>query len=241
MKVKGRKDSTDTKLQILNVGSSISYNMAADSLRFSELGLSYRTQAGSWLNIGGAASFNLYKFVAGAGRINKFLWSTDKKIAQLTSFSINVSTNLQGGQDESIKKDSTKKVSNQSEYAGISGEDVVDFSIPWSLNFSYSLRFQQTRKADYSGYTTDVFQDVNWSGTLALTEKWQLGLNGFYNITQKELGTISISIAREMHCWQMAINVSPVGHYRFFSITISPKSALLRDIKVNRTRYFYDL
>jgi len=126
-------------------------------------------------------------------------------------------------------------------YVNNNPAEFADFSIPWSLNFSYSLRFQQTRKPDYSGYTTDVFQDVNWGGTLALTEKWQLGLNGFYNITEKELGTISLSIAREMHCWQLAINVSPVGHYRFFSITINPKSALLRDIKVNRTRYFYDL
>jgi hypothetical protein len=82
---------------------------------------------------------------------------------------------------------------------------------------------------------------MNWNSTLSLTPKWQLGINGFYNITQKEIGTMSVSIAREMHCWQMALNVSPVGRYRFFNITISPKSGLLRDIKVNRTRYFYDL
>ena len=82
---------------------------------------------------------------------------------------------------------------------------------------------------------------MNWSSTLSLTPKWQLGINGFYNITQKEIGTMSVSIAREMHCWQMALNVSPIGRYRFFNITISPKSGLLRDIKVNRTRFFYDL
>ena len=119
--------------------------------------------------------------------------------------------------------------------------EFADFSIPWSLQFSYSLRFQRIRKADYSGYVTDISNDVNWNGTINLSPKWQLGVNGFYNITDKELGTISVSIAREMHCWQMAINVSPVGKYRFFTISISPKSSLLRDVKVNRTRYFYDL
>ena len=131
----------------------------------------------------------------------------------------------------------------QTEAAYISNNpaEFADFSIPWSVSFSYSLRFQRDRKPDYSGFTTNVFQDINWNGTINLTPKWQLGLNGFYNVTQHELGTISVSIAREMHCWQMAINVSPVGRYRFFNITISPKSSLLRDIKVNRTRYFYDL
>jgi hypothetical protein len=39
----------------------------------------------------------------------------------------------------------------------------------------------------------------------------------------------------------MAINLAPVGRYRFFTITINPKSPLLRDIRVNRTRYFFDL
>ena len=38
----------------------------------------------------------------------------------------------------------------------------------------------------------------------------------------------------------MAINISPVGRYKFFNLTISPKSGLLRDLKVNRTRYFVD-
>ena len=66
-------------------------------------------------------------------------------------------------------------------------------------------------------------------------------LSGSYNITQKELGLLSINLSRDLHCWQMNINMSPVGKYRFFSINISPKSSMLRDIKVNRTRYFYDL
>jgi hypothetical protein len=116
----------------------------------------------------------------------------------------------------------------------------ADFSIPWSISLSYSLRFQRERAADLVSYKTNFYQDVNWTGTVNLSPKWQLGLNGFYNITGKELGTISMSIAREMHCWQMAINVSPVGKYRFFNLTINPKSALLRDLRINRTRYFFD-
>jgi hypothetical protein len=88
---------------------------------------------------------------------------------------------------------------------------------------------------------TFISQNVNWNGTLNLTPKWQLGMNAYYNITTKELGSLSMYLSREMHCWQMAINISPVGKYRFFNISISPKSGLLRDLKVNRTRYFYDL
>ena len=65
-------------------------------------------------------------------------------------------------------------------------------------------------------------------------------MTGYYNITRKEVGTVSMYLSREMHCWQMSVNISPVGRFRFFTINISPKSSMLRDLKVNRTRYFYD-
>jgi hypothetical protein len=41
-----------------------------------------------------------------------------------------------------------------------------------------------------------------------------------------------------MHCWQLSINVIPVGFTRSFNFSISPKAALLQDLKINRTRYF---
>jgi LPS-assembly protein len=43
-----------------------------------------------------------------------------------------------------------------------------------------------------------------------------------------------------MHCWQMSIGVTPVGYQRYFNISISPKSSLLQNLKVNRTRIFND-
>ena len=119
--------------------------------------------------------------------------------------------------------------------------EFVDFEVPWDISLSYSLRFNRIRRLDNRGYTTDFNQDVNWNSSVNLTTKWKIGINGFYNITLKELGTISMFLSREMHCWQMAINISPVGRYKFFNISISPKSSILRDLKINRTRSFIDL
>jgi hypothetical protein len=45
-------------------------------------------------------------------------------------------------------------------------------------------------------------------------------------------------ISREMHCWQLSINVTPIGLYRSFNIMFSPKSGILRDLKINRSRTF---
>jgi hypothetical protein len=118
--------------------------------------------------------------------------------------------------------------------------EFVDFSIPWDVNLNYSLRYNRTQFPGQPISKT-ISQDVNWNGSLNLSPKWKIGVNGFFNITEQELGTISMFLSREMHCWQMAINISPVGKFKFFNISISPKASLLRDLKVNRTRSFVDL
>src|SRR6185436_15470853 len=84
-----------------------------------------------------------------------------------------------------------------------------------------------------------IFRGVlTFNGSFSLTPKWNFSMNGYYDFHTKNLQTFTMSINREMHCWQLAINVTPVGPYRMFSFTISPKSGMLQDLKVNRTRYF---
>ncbi len=131
---------------------------------------------------------------------------------------------------------------SESDYIQKNSGEFVDFSIPWDLDLSYSLRFSKSvNSLNPLIYKTTIYQDVNWSGHIKLTPKWNVGVSGSYNMTLKELGVLSLNLSRDLHCWQMNVVMSPVGRYRYFTINISPKSSLLRDIKVNRTRYFYDL
>ncbi len=261
MKVRDKNDTTlDAVKKVslidgLNLGGS--YNFLADSFQLSVFNIGARSNLFDKISITASGTLDPYEINNRGDRVNQLVWKN--KIATLGRFvggNVSISSQFQGGDKNKTKKTNTQGIGQpynpntgmpldeyQTEAAYISNNpaEFTDFSIPWSFNFSYSLRFQRDRKADYSGFYTNIYQDMNWNSTLSLTPKWQLGINGFYNITQKEIGTMSVSVAREMHCWQMALNVSPIGRYRFFNITISPKSGLLRDIKVNRTRYFYDL
>lgn len=259
MKVRNRKDTTAgaTKKITLIDGLNLSgnYNFMADSFRLSTFSVGARSNLFEKINISASAILDPYQVNATGRRIDQLVWK--KKVltlGRLTSGNISVSSSFHGG--DKNKKAPTPNMGQpfdpvtgmpmdeyqtEAAYMSRNPAEYADFSIPWSVNFSYSLRFQRDLKSDYSGYVTNVFQDLSWNGTLNLTPKWQLGVNGFYNITQKNLGTLSMSISREMHCWQMGINISPIGTYRFFNITINPKSGLLRDLKINRTRYFYDL
>ncbi|WP_315815460.1 hypothetical protein [Paraflavitalea speifideaquila] len=64
-------------------------------------------------------------------------------------------------------------------------------------------------------------------------------MNTYYDFNSSAIQTLTMFISREMHCWQLSINVTPVGPMRSFNFTINPKSGILRDLRINRTRYFY--
>ncbi|MEJ7626927.1 MAG: putative LPS assembly protein LptD [Ferruginibacter sp.] len=259
MKVKDKKDTSEAAVKkvmlIDGLGLTGSYNFLADSFQLSGLALTARSNLFDKVNITGNAFFDPYLINERGQRIDKLIWSKRPlSLGRLTSGNIALQSAFRGG-DKSTKKNNNvntpqnvdasgfplNEYQQEAAYIRENPGEFADFSIPWSIDFSYSLRFQRDLKPDYSGFVSRFFQDVNWNGSVNLTPKWKIGVTGSYNITDADLGLISMYLSREMHCWQMNINISPVGRYRFFSVNISPKSGLLRDLKINRTRSFYDL
>ena len=226
MKVK-QNDTTDNKFQILNLNAGVSYNFAKDSLKLSELGLSYRTQIASLLNIGGGASFNFYKYADGVGRINKFLWNTDKRIADLTSFNINLSTTLQGNQLQPTN-DSAQQES-EDEYIGIYEDKPPDFSIPWSVSFNYNYSLSHP-----SPSVTTKYSNVSSSLMFSLTKNWKFTFSAGYDIFNKEFTAPYITVYRDLHCWEMSFNWIPTGLYRGFKFELRIKAPQLQDVKVTK-------
>ncbi len=260
MKVRDKKDTSEGAVKKVTLidGLSINggYNFLADSFQLSTFSLGARTNLFDKINITFGGSLDPYQYDTTGRRLNRLVWK-DKvfTLGRLSSGNISISSSFQGGDKSKADKKKTA-LSNainpytgmplteeQEEAAYISNNpaEYTDFSIPWSVNFGYSLTFNQAFNSLSKKFKLVANSNVNLSGSIKLTEKWQIGVTTYYNISTAQLGLVSLSIAREMHCWQMSINVSPVGVQKFFNITISPKSALLRDIKVNRTRYFFDL
>lgn len=258
IKVRNRKDTSAgavKKITLLD-GLSIngSYNFMADSFKLSNFSVAARTNLFDKINISASGTLDPYLTDSRGERVNKLVWSKHPiSLGKLTSGTVSIQSQFKGGdKNEKIPINPTQQLNpisglplneyqQEAAYINNNPGEFVNFNIPWSLSFAYALNFYRQRKIDYSGFESVFTQNINWNASLNLTAKWQIGLNGYYNITQKQLGSLSMYLTREMHCWQMAINISPVGKYRFFNISISPKSSILRDLKINRTRYFYDL
>ncbi len=225
MKTKS-SDTTTSKFQLLNLNAGGSYNFAADSMRLSEIGISYRTDIASLLSIGGGATFNFYKYVDNIGRINKFLWSTDKRIADLTSFNISIQTSFQSS-DYNKGADSLKdNNAPQTEYLGMHGEKAVDFSIPWSVNLNYYYGISKPNPSV-------VFKTSNINGSLSfsLTQNWKFSFSTGYDFMSKSFSAPYLTIYRDLHCWEINFNWIPTGSYRGFRFELRIKAPQLQDVK----------
>jgi LPS-assembly protein len=262
MKVRDKSDTSakaDKKVSLLD-GLSLNgaYNFLADSFKLSPLTLSARNTIAEKINISAGASFDPYQRNSLGADIDRLVWAKNPfTLGHLTSGNIALSSHFQGGSKKNTGTSGNQAVNNlqnvnasglplddyQREAAYIQNNpgEFADFDIPWDADLSYSLLY--TNAYDYisRSFQNTYTQSVNFNTSANLSERWKVGVNGTYDITNKKIQTVSMYLSRDLHCWQMSINISPVGIYRFFSINISPKSPMLRDLKVNRTRSFYEL
>jgi hypothetical protein len=258
MKVKSKTDTGENAIKKVKLidgfGFNGGYNFLADSFKLSTMSLYARSTLFDKISITANASWDPYLQTDSGFRRNIYAWAGDKfSLGSINSGSVNISTSLRSKSKEPEKKKDPNDPSvdpmnsmnqdqlmQQLDYVRRNPAEFADFNVSWSLNLGYSLQFSRLLKQDYSGYRTEFSSNINFSGDFNLTKRWKLGANGFYDIRTGNLGTLTAFLSRDLHCWQMSINVTPVGLYRFFSININPKSSLLRDLKVNRTRFFYN-
>lgn len=224
------------KIQLLNLGVGTSYNFSADSLNFAPIGVSYRTGIGSALDIGGNASFDLYKLEqvgpASFRRVNKFLLSEEGRLARLTNFSVSLSTTLAGEKNKSAKNDedtdSTTVNQQQRQYYGIFAQEDPDFSIPWRLGLSLDYSENKVQPS--------TFRTASLRGNLEfnLTENWKFSMSGGYDLMNKEVVVPDINVSRDLHCWIMNFSWVPTGQYRQYRFEIRVKAPQLQDVKVTK-------
>ena len=253
MKVRDKSDTSakaDKKIRLIDgFGFSSNYNLLADSFALGTFNFYLRSNLFDKLNITATANLDPYAVDAFGTRKNTLLFKQGK-LGRITNGSLAFSTSFQSKSKEEGKGKNSKESLpddplmtpdeqlRQLEYARQNPSEFTDFNIPWKIDFSYSLAFTRILKPDYSGYSTEVNSSINFNGDFSLTPKWKAGATGYYDLKAFNLQQFSMFVSREMHCWQLSINVTPIGLFRSFNITISPKSGILRDLKINRNRFF---
>jgi lipopolysaccharide assembly outer membrane protein LptD (OstA) len=245
--IKTTPDLTDTtskenKFQLLNLTASMGYNFAAESFKFSDLNLSYRTQIGSLLSFSGSSTFSPYDYDE-QGRIDRYLISNGGGLLRLTNTNFSISLSLSGDKITSsetdnrttLQQDQYLQASETSIYQGLYSDKEADFSIPWdiSLNYYYNLSRSIPSKENI---TSSISGSLNFN----LTPKWKFSATGSYDLQRKEFAAPQIRISRDLHCWTMNFTWNPIGTYRGYNLEIRVKAPQLQDLKITKRDQFYE-
>jgi hypothetical protein len=264
-KVRSKSDTAAKafeKVSLLdNLSLSTSYNLLAigDSMNLSNINLSANTNLfKNLINLNMGATLDPYFYqeestaelraLNPAGRIRRFYKIQQVQgfagLATLRSANIAISTRLS---PETFNPDKAKPKTNpqsnnpqmdaMKKFVAANPELYVDFTIPWTLSFSYNFNYNKQGLAK-----AQITQAITVQGDLSLTPKWKLGFNTGYDMVLKAPTLTNITIHRELHCWDMAFNWTPISGYSAnssYSFTLNVRSALLQELKVSRRRQYY--
>lgn|GEM_PF-15740 len=116
-----------------------------------------------------------------------------------------------------------------------------DFSIPFNFGVSYTMSYANDRGQ------RDLRHSANFNASLTLTpykaegqSRWAISVSTFgWNFNERRLTPGNLSVVRDLHCFTMSLNWIPIGP-RSWSFNIRIKSDILRDIKYDRNRSYFD-
>ena len=261
MKVRGKKDTVDRKISLFNnLSISSGYDFALDSFKLANIQMSANTNVlNNKINININATLDPYEYekrwnnlsVPENGtsiverRKKSYAWQNGS-IGRITSAGLAFSTNLspKGQKSDTETRDKIGKSNAPEADKNLLLQNpniYVDFKIPWNFRISYNISYSRGLYTSTGGDATQITQALNFSGDLSMTEKWKITFNSGYDFVKNEITQTNFGINRDIHCWQLSLNWVPFGPFQNYTFNIGVKSSLLRDLKLNRTRSFFDV
>ncbi len=253
-KVFARNDTTGKpeKVKIIdNFGINTSYNIFADSMKWSPVSMAMRTTLFNNLGISANANFSLYGLNDKGRPTANFALQQNNKLMRFTGFNASLDFDLgeliRGGKQEKQQGPTRQQPAQRGPMDRSAGDGRTDtgeglydewgyaiFDVPWSMRVHYNLSYQKPSLKSMFSQTLSV------SGNVTLTKKTAITYTSGYDFKAKEITMTNIGITRDLHCWTMSFNWVPNGTLKMWNFTIRVKSSVLADLKYERRKDYHD-
>ncbi|HPN18955.1 MAG TPA: putative LPS assembly protein LptD, partial [Chitinophagales bacterium] len=245
IKVYSKKDSvTHTKKITLLDNLSLNMNYNILTKRLSPLNISASTHLTDKLNLSFNASMDPYSTDSLGRQTNDFYWKERRRFFRLTNLNVSLQGSIRSkkGLQEQTELNQTLQetqgINNQFFQKNVYERDYYNFSIPWSVNYQYSLnlsRFKFNKKD-----TTAITQTLALGVDFNITKKWKINISSGFDVTNKSITRTDISVIRDLHCWQMEFKWTPVGFQKGFYMTVYVTSQQFNWLKLQKQKGFFD-
>lgn len=215
------QDSTgqQKKYQLLNLNLSLSYNFVAPNKKLSPLFITARTTIAG-IDIFSSSVFDFYKFNSTEPLIR------EGKIARLTNFSLSFSFAFSGRKKQEMDRMQGIEETGSEFFRNY---DVFrpSFEFGWNISFGFDFSLSKVNPNQ-----TVKSANLRFTFGFDVTKNWRIMGSGSYDPVRKEIIVPSISIYRDLHCWEANFEWRPLGYARGFDLEIRVKAPQLRDLKI---------
>tara|TARA_B100000795_G_scaffold267922_1_gene253758 strand:+ start:779 stop:3496 length:2718 start_codon:yes stop_codon:yes gene_type:complete len=250
-------DDEDKKISILNnLNFSSSYNIAADSLRWTPVNANLGTRIfKDKLALNLNASLDPYQINETGQRIDKFV----KGLFRLTRANLTANYSLSsrdfnGDNDDDSNSNSgngnqdtpdvlgknlnpsnsfaTNSSSTQNDNEEEEVTELYQSTIPWSLNLAYSASYANNGVSNIGIQSHTLM----FGGDFELTPKWKVGFSSGYDIESGGFSFTRMNFSRDLDSWRLNFNWVPFGNNQSYVFFIGVKSGILRDLKYEQNK-----
>jgi hypothetical protein len=257
-KLRGKDETSETRKVTLleSWKKTLSYNVLADSLRLSNLGMTAFGTIAQKITLNYSSTYSLYDRDSLGRKIDRYLWETNR--APLRMEGTNLALGFQLKSKEKTPAPPADAGDTEQQMIAQNPDDFIDFNIPWRLNLRYNFRIDPAFDITTQSDKKTIKQALTFDGEFVLFNYWAISFNSGYDLSNarydkmewKDFGlrdftTTNLGLHWDLHCWELTFNFVPTGQRKSYMGQLNVKSALLQDLKIQRRgnlgdqRYLY--
>jgi len=227
---------------------SLSWNTLADSLQLSNLSMSAFTTIANRVTLNYNSTYSFYDRDSLGREVNRYLLDTRNSLMRMEGTNLALGFQLKSkNRTQDNSSSGNAPTTAEKELIEKNGDNLIDFSVPWSLNVNYNFRLSQVWNTLSRRDSLVLKQALTFSGDVTLFKHWAISFNSGYDMSNaryeqlqvsdfglRDFTTTNLGLHWDLHCWEFSMNYVPFGQRQSYMMQINIKSALLQDLKLQK-------
>lgn len=213
-----------------------SYDFTKDSMNLSDFSLNLRISPIEWLNFVATSTFSPYDWIDSTGKTLSTYALSNDRIGRFTRNDFTTTLTLTSKESRDRMNDNEDLLSRNwnadFNYYNLHPEFLIDFEIPWKVSLShvYSIYANINKTTDNNENYTQL-QTLVLNGDVSFTKRWKLGAIINLDLQETNVTNTRLTLSRNMHCWALSFNWTPIGGNKSFLLSIRNTSSIFQDAK----------
>jgi hypothetical protein len=214
------------------------YDFQKDSMNLSDISINMRVSPIEWINFVATSSFSPYSWIDSTGKTTSEYALKNGNLGRFLRNEFATTITLTSKESREVMKSTSDRLANtwnaDYSYFILHPEYIIDFNIPWKVSFShvYSILANTDRSIESPEKYVQL-QTLMMNGDIGFTKNWKISGNVNVDLNDTKVTNMRLSLSRNMHCWALSFNWTPLGGNKSFMLSLRNTSTIFQDAKID--------